>query len=137
MAFAIGSPSSVLGVAEPSGEVSCGVMTVARFVGFSHGLGDARCSIGAETGVANVELVMAVVAADLGVVMAAESGVKGVLARGESSVRAERVGASTGVLPDRSRVRESCRVKRGAAEPDVGITSGASILGDNGCRTSF
>jgi hypothetical protein len=87
--------------------------------------------------VANVEVVMAVVAADLGVVKAAESGVKGVLARGESSVRAERIGASTGVVPDRSRVRDGCWVRRGATEWHVGITRGARILGDNGCRASF
>ena len=76
------------------------------------------------------------VAADLGVVTAAESGVKGVLARGESSVFADRIATSTGVLPERSRFKDNCRVRRGADELVVGITSGARLFGDSGCRSS-
>ena len=133
----IGSASSDVGVLETSRMVSFGVPATAEFAGLSHGLGDARCSTGAESGVGKVEAVMTVVAADLGVVNEAESGVKGVLARGESSVRAERAESSTGVLPDRRRLSDGCRVKCRAAEVDVGMTSGASILGDNGCRGSF
>jgi len=133
----IGSLSSVLGVVDASEAVSFGVPTAAASVGLSHGLGDARCSTGADNGVGSVEDVMAVVAADLGVVSEAESGVKGVLTRGDSSVRAERMGASTGVLPDRRRLREICRVNGGTAELEVGITSGVRLLGDNGCRGSL
>jgi hypothetical protein len=44
-------------------------------VGLSHGVGDARCPTGAESGVGSVAEVMAVVAADLGVVKEEESGV--------------------------------------------------------------
>jgi len=91
--------------------VSFGVPATAEFAGLSHGLGDARCSTGADSGVAKVEAVMTVVAADLGVVSEAESGVKGVLARGEPSVRAERAESSTGVLPDRRRLSDGCRVR--------------------------
>lgn len=120
---------------EASAALSFCVAAAAVFVGRSHGLGEALCSTGADSGVGNVEAVMAVVAADLGVVNEAESGVKGVLARGESSVRAGRVELSTGVLPDRSRVSDSCRVKCAVDGVDVGMTSGASIFGDNGCRS--
>jgi hypothetical protein len=118
--------------------VSVGVPTAAQLVGFSHGLGDALCSTGADTGadtgVGNVETVMAVVAADLGVVRDAESGVNGVLARGESSGRAGRVGASTGVLPERRWLDDIWRVRRGAAAFEVGMTSGVRLLGERGCR---
>ncbi len=87
----------------------------------------------ADTGVGRVELVAA---ADRGVVASveADSGVKGVLDRGESSVRAERMVGSTGVLPDRRRLRDSWRVRRGAVEPMAGMTSGARLLGDSGWR---
>jgi hypothetical protein len=104
VAVCIGSPSSVWGVPEVLWTVGSGVAVAARVDGRSHGLGDALCSTGADSGVGNVEAVMTVVAADLGVVNEAESGVKGVLARGESSTRAERLTVSTGVLPDRSRL---------------------------------
>jgi hypothetical protein len=137
VAVCIGSPSSVWGVHMVLGTVGSGVAVTARGAGLSHGLGDALCSTGADNGVGNVEAVMTVVAADLGVVNEAESGVKGVLARGESSMRAERLTASTGVLPDRSRVRDPWRVKRGAAEVHVGMTSGARLFGERGCRSSF
>jgi hypothetical protein len=75
-----------------------------------------------------------VVAADPGVVTA-ERGVKGVLARGESSVVAERVGAMTGMVPERSRVRDICCAIPEAVELAVGMTSGARLFGDSGCRT--
>lgn len=103
-------------------------------VGFSHGLGEARDSIGAETGVARVEAVTEDRAADRGVVSAvdADRGVKGVRALGESSVRAERMVGSAGVLPDRRRLRDICLVRRGAGEAEGGMTSGARLLGERG-----
>jgi len=132
------STGSALGVANGSGSVavaSLGVPACVLFAILSHGLGDDRHSIGADTGVGRVEVVMVEVAADRGVVKA-ESGVYGVLAMGESSVRAERSVGSTGVLPDRRRFRESCRVRRGPDELLVGITSGARFFGERGCRHS-
>jgi hypothetical protein len=133
----VGSLSSDMGETEGSGLQSLGVSGTAWFAGLSHGLGDCRVSIGADTGVGNVEAVMAEVAADLGVVNAAESGVNGVREWGESSVLAERMGASTGVPQDRSRVSDICRVRRGTAELVGGITSGVRLFGDSGCRASF
>lgn len=81
--------------------------------GLSHGLGDDRDSKGAETGVGNVDAVMADNGADLGVVRVvdAERGVKGVFVIGDSSVRAERIVGSSGVLPDRSRLKDICLVR--------------------------
>jgi hypothetical protein len=106
-----GSLSSALGVIERSDATSFNAPVAAWFVDLSHGLGDSLWSAGAEIGVANVDAAMAVVAADLGVVKEAETGVNGVLARGESSARAGRVGPSTGVLPDRSRLIDIRRAK--------------------------
>jgi len=83
-----------------------GVLTEAGLAGFSHGLGDDRESMGAEMGVGSVETVVVEVAADFGVNILAESGVKGVLVFGESSVFADRRADSTGVLPDRRRLRD-------------------------------
>lgn len=78
-------------------------------------MGDDRASIiGADTGVGRVEVVCAVDAAEAGVVKAADTGVKGVFAiLGESSARADRRLDSTGMLPDRRRVREIWRVNLG------------------------
>jgi hypothetical protein len=123
-------------VVETSRAVSLDVLTTTQFTGFSHGFGDALHSIGADSGVGNVDVVMAVVAADLGVVKDAESGVKGVLVRGESSGLAGRIGASLGVFAERSRLADICFAKRGAGALEVGMTSGLNILGDNGCRVS-
>lgn len=101
-----------------------------------HGMGDKA----PETGVGSVELVMPVVDAVLGVVRSAEadSGVKGVRVFGESSpllaTRAERCAGSTDELPDRSRVRESCLVRRWPLDGCDGITRGVRFLGDCGCR---
>lgn len=133
----MGSSTSALGVAESSELLSFGVLTAAQCAVLSHGFGDARLSMGADTGVGSVEAVTAVVAADLGVVRVEESGVKGVLARGESSVLAERTGASTGVPPHRSRLSDICRVRRGTAELVAGITRGVRLFGDSGCLASF
>ena len=121
---------SALGVADASDALSFGPLTAAWLAAFSHGLGEARASMGADTGVGRVE----VVAADLGVMRAPDRGVKGVL---DSSVRAERRLASTGVLPERRRVRESCLVSRCAGEPSVGMTRGARVLGERGCGNGF
>jgi hypothetical protein len=76
-------------------------------------LGDDRDSIGADTGVGNVDTVIAENGADLGVVRVvdADRGVNGVLVTGESSVRAERIVGSSGVLPDRSRLNDICLVR--------------------------
>jgi hypothetical protein len=81
--------------------------------GLSHGFGDDLDSIGADTGVGNVDAVMAERGADLGVVrvVEAERGVKGALDTGESSVRAVRIVGSNGVLPDRNRLKESCLLR--------------------------
>lgn len=129
-----GSALSGLGVELlSSGMVSFGVPEAACF---SHGLGDARASIGAVTGVGRVDVVMVDVAADMGV-KAAERGVKGVRIRGESSVLAERIVGSRGVLPDRRRLREICWARRGTAAPGAGITSGAKLLGESGGRPSL
>src|SRR6266699_2918977 len=130
-AGALRGSGSALRVTLTSEVVSLGVVAPARWPSF-HGLGEARDSRGADTGVARVE----VVAADLGVATAfeADSGVKGVLPLGESSVRAERMVGSTGVLPDRRRLKDSCRVRRGTAEFWPGMTSGARLFGESGCR---
>lgn len=87
---------------------------------------------------ARVEAVIADKAADLGVVSVVEAdmGVKGVRALGESSVRAERRVGSTGVLPDRRRLRDICLVRRGAGEAEAGMTRGARLLGESGSLAS-
>lgn len=131
-----GSLSSPLGV-ERSEATSFGAPVAAWPVDLSHGFGDSLWSAGAEIGVANVDVVVTVVAADLGVVKAAETGVKGVHTRGESSTRAPRVGPSTGVLPDRSRLLDIRLAKWGAMGFDVGMTSGVRLFGESGCRGSF
>jgi hypothetical protein len=136
------SLGSAAGVTAGSGVVPSGVGAAVELGGFSHGLGDARCSTGADRGgadrgVGKVEAVMTVVAADLGVVKEADIGVNGVLTRGESSTLAARDGTSAGVLPERRRLRDGCRIKCGAAALDVGMTSGARFFGDIGCRVSF
>jgi len=76
------------------------------------------------------------VAADLGV-SAAERGVNGVRILGESSVLAERMAGSTGVLPDLRRLSDICRESRGTAAFGAGMTRGARLLGESGCRGSF
>ena len=106
-----GSFNSALGVIERSDATSFSAPVAAWLVDLSHGLGDSLWSAGAEIGVANVDAVMTGVAADLGVVNDAETGVNGVLARGESSARTARVGPSTGVLPDRSRLIDIRRAR--------------------------
>jgi len=116
-----------------SGMASFGVLEPASL---SHGLGDARASIGAVTGVASVDVVMVDVAADMGV-SAAERGVNGVRMRGESSVLAERMVGSRGVLPDLRRLRDTFWARRGTAVPGAGITSGARLLGESGGRPSL
>lgn len=103
---------------------------------FSHGLGDARASIDAVTGVGRVDVVTVEVAADMGV-KAAERGVNGVRIRGESSVLADRIVGSRGVLPDRRRLRDICWARRGMAAPGAGITRGAKLLGESGGRPSL
>ena len=102
----------------------------------SHGFGEDRASIGADTGVGRVDVVMVDVAADFGV-RAAESGVNGVRILGESSVLAERIAGSTGVLPDRRRLRDICRVSLGTGAFGAGITSGVKLFGERGCLESF
>lgn len=115
---------------------SLDVPTVVGFEGLSHGFGDDRDSMGAETGVGSVDAVMADNGADLGVarVVDAERGVKGVLVIGEFSFRPERMVGSSGVLPDRSRLKDICLVRRGAVEVMDGMTSGVSDFGERGCR---
>jgi hypothetical protein len=74
-------------------------------MGLSHGFGDDRDSIGAETGVGSVDAVIADKGADIGVVtlvVDAERGVKGLL------VTAELMAGSSGVLPDLSRLEDTC-----------------------------
>lgn len=87
-------------------------------------------------GVGRVEDTIAAVVADLGVVICVETerGVKGVLVMGESSVRADRVADSTGVLPERRRLSDSCLVRRGTVALREGMMRGARLLGDRGWR---
>ncbi len=125
-----GGSASTFGVAAASARLSFGVPARAGEMILSHGVGDDRDSIGADTGVGSVEAV----AADLGVVMAADRGVKGVLA---SSVRAERMPGSSELLPERRRVNESWRVRRGMTEFWVGMTKGAKVLGERGSGSGF
>lgn len=126
--------SEARGVGKASGAVAVASLGVPATLcaGLSQGLGDDRASIGADTGVGRVEVVMVDVAAERGVVRAAESGVYGVLALGESSILAGRSVGSTGVLPARRRLSDNCRVRRGTVVEADGITSGARLFGERG-----
>lgn len=93
----------------------------------SQGIGDARASArGAETGVGRVEAVMLVVA-----VVAAEMGVR---VRPESSVRADQACVvSAGVLPEWRREMEICFEGLEKGPWWEGMTRGARCRGERGC----
>lgn len=128
---------SAFGVDVTSLVVSCDAISKFERTDFSQGCGDTRLSAGADTGVASVDEVKAVVA-DLGVTVEREpeigvNGVKGVRFLGESSALGARLAESCSVVLCLSRVIDIFLASWGRELGCLGITRGARSLGDSGC----